>query len=259
MLVSESSFYELGRQLFGKEKDDLFIKSFTMSSISRQSRKMLKNNQIKQMPMVNLGSIEMMTIKIYKCCGATIPLSEKQFYNKLMYSYNKDYWMITLWLCMYELAKDNSVAREIVRAFIIRCVHVTSSHLVGSNTSAIIDSQTISKRVLPEKTEFYSQIFNPADIILLMRTQYRLRLRKIMRRKWNKSTRLLNECRVNCPEELEELFIELNMKEIYPLFQMHSNFVIPTPISFLGLLFSRKPKAGDIKRELIRILNSKGE
>ncbi|MCX9532758.1 hypothetical protein IG538_17700, partial [Vibrio cholerae] len=135
---------------------------------------------------IDYGKKELVIVKLKPTNGIVKRLGD-EFGNQVLTHFSREYWLVALWLMMYEDSKNNQLAREILRAFIKTCICCTSKIIIMSANDEV--SKNNVKSLLPEKLEFYSQVFSSSAVYKNMRSTYRDKLRA---HSSENSVRLLN-------------------------------------------------------------------
>jgi len=170
----DDQYLEMEKKLFsnidsGDSRDFIyhFINTFKAEYVA----------QIKSsvMPRIIRGKESSYKIKLKPSPGKLMK-KNYEFEKAIMEIYNKEYWLIKLWLRMYNDSKNFKIDREIVRAFIKNCIKVTAQELVNSELK-FLDKSKI-KINLSERPNYYIKIFNSKKIINEMRIPYRKLLRE---------------------------------------------------------------------------------
>jgi len=113
-----------------------------------------------------------------------------EFDTAILYLFNHQYWLISLWLSMYRHAKNDDIAKEIVRAFIKNCINVTARELVITGENPL-STHLINTKWLSETPEYYRKIFTVNGIVREMRLKQRRRMIALGKRRRN-PTKFIN-------------------------------------------------------------------
>jgi outer membrane lipopolysaccharide assembly protein LptE/RlpB len=98
-----------------------------------------------------------------------------EFCNTVLTKFSRDYWLVALWITMYEDSKNNELAREILRAFIKCCINNTSRHIVRM-AKRDVESNDV-RTLLPDQLAFYNMVFSSGDIYKNMRRPFKDKLK----------------------------------------------------------------------------------
>ena len=106
---------------------------------------------------------------------------DHEFFLTVLHICNHEYWIVKLWIKMYQDAKASPMGKEIVRAFIINCLNVFSKLIVelGENH---VDKSQLNKHNLDSNSDFLKKIFNISSIIRFMRQKKRNKLKELYKK-----------------------------------------------------------------------------
>ncbi len=183
-----------------------------------------------------------------------------EFCTSVLEFYNKEYWLIKLWIAMYVDAKGSKIGREIVRAFIINCISVTARELVHSGVKDI-SSDTLNGSYISDRAKFYRKIFNGRAIW----KRIRLKQRKDIKRKYDRRGASVRTVNMECIESdvtmtaLTTLLRDNGMEEYVPLAEIsHRQKNAPgitEPMSYLLFFMENLSGKKKIKKQISRLVS----
>ena len=101
-----------------------------------------------------------------------ISRSGREFCCAITRIYNENYWLIKLWLKMYDDSKNFVISREIVRSFIKNCIKITTNEIVSLGET-VVNVNNVQSSNLSSQPDYYSKIFNMGQIMSGMRRPQR--------------------------------------------------------------------------------------
>lgn len=169
--------------------------------------------------------------------------------------HNEQYWLIKLWLRMYEDARELDISREIVRGFIKHCINVTTLELADLR-EAIIDKTTIKPSNVSDKLKYFQKIFKVGDIMRNIRDTQK---QELVRRHKNARGVKIKALKNNSIEELKKLFKNNNLSAYLPLIDLCCNADTTQKIqtSFIKVLLLQVKNSkgkGELNRKMMQIL-----
>ncbi|PSW06724.1 hypothetical protein [Photobacterium lipolyticum] len=93
-----------------------------------------------------------------------------EFYNALFDIFNKHYWIVNLWINVYEANKNSRLGREITRAFIINSIDAAASFIID-NADVDLKAKSVHGNC-PTRTIFYMDILDQKKIKKCVRKPY---------------------------------------------------------------------------------------
>ncbi|WP_413284767.1 hypothetical protein [Vibrio sp. MA40-2] len=93
----------------------------------------------------------------------------REFYHKVFEIFNEEYWVINLWINVYEANKNFELGREVARGFILNSIYSVAEYAAGKSSGQLTISG-ISK-VCPARDNFYKRTLSKPQIVSRMREQ----------------------------------------------------------------------------------------
>jgi hypothetical protein len=180
-----------------------------------------------------------------------ITINNYKFEKAIMEIYNKEYWLIKLWLKMYDDAKEFEISREIVRSFIKNCINTTTQDLLRQEEITLRE-RDVKSDILSTQVNYYIKILNPSQIISGMRKQQReLLIERSKKNKWQQKSWKDESFKKTVINPLNE---SLN-KEYSELINVCYEYKVSNGINSI-LLFLRTTKGKSaIKSKIKQIIN----
>ena len=145
-----------------------------------------------------------------------------EFDAAIIYLFNNQYWLVSLWLSMYRHAMNNDIAKEIVRAFIKNCINVTARELVMTGNK-VLSTRLINTNWLSETPEYYRKIFTVNGIVREMRLKQRRQMISLGKRRKN-PTKFINLTTGKSEEILIGFFNNSGLYVYQDLIELTRNF-----------------------------------
>lgn len=185
-----------------------------------------------------------------------------EFEQAIMEIYNREYWLIKLWLKMYNDAKEFKISRELVRSFIKNCINVTTQELVDLG-EVTLSRRHVNSNELSGQADYYIKIFNVGKIMSGMRTQQRdLLIDRSNKNKWSQSLKNKSIDEDLEMDNLKELFNNNEFSEYAELIEICQRYKKVNGISLrnpflktVNLFFKTSKGKRAITREIKRIIN----
>jgi len=183
------------------------------------------------------------------------------FYLSLENFYNERYWILKLWLSMFEDA-NYKIPKNIVKAFIRNCFYTTAEDIIKSG-KLHIDKNDIESAFLSKEVDFYKRAFNVAAVISEMNQKPFVQLQSLTyrNRKYKMSSKVSTAQLYSKKELIIALFREHGLEKYIEVIDACYNVEEKEPISDIldTMLFYFKFAFGRNKlhRELRNALSTK--
>ncbi|AUV86076.1 TPA: hypothetical protein NJ344_001367 [Vibrio parahaemolyticus] len=174
MVFSFSKYKQLQKELYPNIIEHDYLRHYFTERFTINNNYLIKIGDIEKKVNVDFGERKLVTVKLKPTTGVVKRLGD-EFCNEALTHFGRDYWLVALWLTMYEDSKNNQLAREILRAFIKTCICRASRELIVS-ANKDISKESINKS-LPSKLNFYSMVFSSSEVYKNMRTPYKAKLK----------------------------------------------------------------------------------
>jgi hypothetical protein len=250
-MYTTNLFNEMKNGLFHRmDTDDLISCLFTTLINDNYISLVSNNDPTLNKPLIIRNQEDKHTIKV-RPSSDNLNIVCCDIFHKIYEFYNKEYWLISLWLAMYADSKNSSIAREITRGFILNCISQTAHDLLGQNIKQIT-SKDISNTHLSKTDHFYSRAFDIRNVLKKMRTQRFQKINGVSIQTNLKDkqididkTQIINLFRSNGLEKFSDIVKEATVAD--------NGQDIKGLISFMGFYFSQITGRSKIKKQ-IRLL-----
>lgn len=175
MVFNFSKYRQLQKDLFPNIVEKDYLRHYFNERITLNNERLLSKREISSPLKVSFGEDSFVNIKLKPTRGVVKRFGD-EFCNSVLTSYSREYWLVALWITMYEDSKHNDLAREILRAFIKTCICKTSNHMAVATKKEIVTNKDV-KSLLPDQLEFYNIVFSSQEIFKNMRRPYRSKLK----------------------------------------------------------------------------------
>ncbi|WP_157772179.1 hypothetical protein [Zobellella denitrificans] len=175
MVFSFSRYKQLQKDLYPNILEHDYLRHYFTERFTKNNEQLVITGDIGKKVDINFGSRESVIIKLRPTTGIANRNGD-QLGNEALRHFSQEYWLLALWLTMYEDSKNNKLAREILRAFIKTCICRASRELIFSAKKDITKDSI--KTSLPPKLEFYSKVFRSSEIYKNMRSKYKEKLKE---------------------------------------------------------------------------------
>ncbi len=253
-----SSYNDLQSDLFYKIKNISghdYLKHFFEVKRSLNSSKLLRSGAITNRVEIQYG--EIVGVSIFLGSAGGIKREGHEFLNDLLQFYQNEYWIVLLWIAMYDHSADSPLGKELTRAFIKNCISQTTLELLRSVNDKI-GKKHIKAPFMSDLNNFYRQVFSVKNIVRNMRKNKRKKLFRHFKR--NKNNKLVNDMKLyglNSKSSLSLLFEQHGLSEFKPLVGLSSSFDNNDDIhgfEIFALMLSRMRAKGKFKRELRKVI-----
>ncbi|EKF9103732.1 hypothetical protein JG663_17775 [Vibrio cholerae] len=251
MVFNFSKYQQLQKELYPNIIEHDYIRHYFIERFTRNNIHLMNVGYIGKQVRIDYGKKELVTVKLKPTNGIVKRLGD-EFGNQVLTHFSREYWLVALWLMMYEDSKNNQLAREILRAFIKTCICCTSKIIIMSANDEV--SKNNVKSLLPEKLEFYSQVFSSSAVYKNMRSTYRDKLRA---HSSEHSVRLLNnylDYSLQSDDIPPDIFSSAGLSDYSTLIKMSSRYAneeeIKTIRRTISIFINNLSGKNKIKREI---------
>ncbi|HAS6736606.1 TPA: hypothetical protein GRI67_00030 [Vibrio parahaemolyticus] len=99
----------------------------------------------------------------------------REFYHKVFEIFNEEYWVINLWMNVYEANKNYRLGREVTRGFILNSIYSVAEYAAGKSNGQLTKSGL--NKVCPARDNFYKRTLSKPQIVSRIREQARPQLK----------------------------------------------------------------------------------